>query len=42
MDELILKMGDCERRVLVSIELHESESSVGLHADLNDIAVPLE
>ena len=42
VDELSLKLNDGHGGVLVRVELDESESSVGLHPDLDDVAVALQ
>lgn len=41
VDELTLKLNDSHGGVLVRVELDESESSVGLHPNLDDVAVAL-
>ena len=42
MNELVLKLHNGQRGILVRVKLDESESSVGLHADLDNVAVALE
>lgn len=41
MDKLVLKVDDSHRSILVSVELHKRKATVGLHSNLNNVAVAL-
>ena len=42
MNELILQVRDSKRGVLMRVQFHESEPSIGLHTDFDDVAVALK